>query len=268
LPFTLSHPAAVLPLRKQLILSALVVGSMAPDFHYFVLVSEVSHFSHSIRGAFLMCLPLSLAVLWLFHIVLKRPMLSLLPASHQERLMPFTGPFRFGPWRRFLLIVLSAFVGIATHDVWDAFTHEHGWFVRQVPDLRNASVPELGDRPLFLLLQLGSTVVGLLVLGFLYWQWYRKAERQSVPDELRQSTASKLWFWGIVVAAALMGAGAAIYENWPDIDYMTGVVGEAVVACMGVTFFGALAYSAWWHLARRKSHPITGLGDPEYGRDR
>src|SRR5215467_12574272 len=39
-PFTFSHPAAVLPLaRRGLVFSALVVGSMAPDFPYFVQMS-------------------------------------------------------------------------------------------------------------------------------------------------------------------------------------------------------------------------------------
>src|SRR5581483_12465816 len=44
-PFTLAHPAAVLPLRRRgLVFSALVVGSMAPDFEYFFgLKRPISH---------------------------------------------------------------------------------------------------------------------------------------------------------------------------------------------------------------------------------
>jgi hypothetical protein len=37
MPFTVSHAAAVLPLRKlNLISSAFIVGSMAPDFPYII----------------------------------------------------------------------------------------------------------------------------------------------------------------------------------------------------------------------------------------
>jgi len=63
LPFTLAHPAAVLPLRRTgLVFSALVVGSMAPDFPYFLSVSDAIRWGHSTRGVFLFCLPFGLLV--------------------------------------------------------------------------------------------------------------------------------------------------------------------------------------------------------------
>ena len=104
LPFTLAHPAAVLPLRRILVFSALVVGSMAPDFHYFLGLRPHDHFSHSIRGAFIFCLPVGLAVLWLFQHVMKLPLISLAPERHQERLARFAAAFRWGPASRFALI--------------------------------------------------------------------------------------------------------------------------------------------------------------------
>jgi hypothetical protein len=44
MPFTLAHPAIVVPLALQrLILSALIIGSMTPDLEYFIRLSDISH---------------------------------------------------------------------------------------------------------------------------------------------------------------------------------------------------------------------------------
>ena len=100
MPFTLSHPAAAVPFAKRgLALSALVVGSMAPDFPYFFPLPISSYFSHSILGIGLVNVPLGLILLWLFHRILKYPLLLLLPLSHQKRLWLVAQGFRFGPSR-------------------------------------------------------------------------------------------------------------------------------------------------------------------------
>src|SRR5437899_2378733 len=97
MPFTLSHPAAVIPVRKYGVLSALVVGSLAPDIFYFIPRVRQIGYGHTLPGLFFFCLPLGLAVLCLFHIFLKRPLISLFPASHQLRLLPIAKEFSFFP---------------------------------------------------------------------------------------------------------------------------------------------------------------------------
>ena len=65
MPFTLSHPAVVLPFaRWKLILSALVIGSMTPDFEYFIdiVTDHDVQIGHSISGIFLFCIPVGLLV--------------------------------------------------------------------------------------------------------------------------------------------------------------------------------------------------------------
>jgi len=61
MPFTLCHPALVVPLhrcvRRWTSLSALVIGSMAPDFVYFLPAGVDGVFSHSVPGLFLYCVP-------------------------------------------------------------------------------------------------------------------------------------------------------------------------------------------------------------------
>ncbi len=132
LPFTLAHPAAVLPFRRTRLLafSALIVGSLAPDLPYFLIFSEKVRIGHTVRGLFLLCLPVGLAVLWLWHAVVKRPMASLAPEFVRQRISTEELQFRFWPISRFVVIVVSLLLGSSLHIVWDGFTHENGYFVK------------------------------------------------------------------------------------------------------------------------------------------
>lgn len=52
MPFTFAHPAAVLPLgvkkTKYIDFTALVIGSMAPDFEYFIHFKPYQEYGHTI----------------------------------------------------------------------------------------------------------------------------------------------------------------------------------------------------------------------------
>ena len=81
-PFTVSHAAAVLPLQRlgkhRLPLTALMVGSMAPDFGYFFSSEASRALTHSFSGLFIFSLPAGLAV-WLFYVaVLEKATITLL----------------------------------------------------------------------------------------------------------------------------------------------------------------------------------------------
>src|SRR3954469_17106149 len=73
MPYTLSHPLAVVPIRRYspipLSFAALVMGSMSPDFGYFVEQFDIAAFAHTIPGTFAVCLPSSLFVLAVFYLV-------------------------------------------------------------------------------------------------------------------------------------------------------------------------------------------------------
>src|ERR1051325_2832570 len=115
MPFTLSHAAAVIPLRNRfhryLPLSALLIGSFAPDFRYFFPGIRLRIFSHSPQGVFLFCLPLSLLALWLFHRLVKEPLFHLLPRRLQSRFEPEMLQFTFAPWHRTIAIALAILIG-------------------------------------------------------------------------------------------------------------------------------------------------------------
>ncbi len=203
MPFTLSHPAAAWPFRKlNLVWSAFVVGSMAPDFPYITGSAEYRALGHRFPGLVEFTLPASLAALWLFHHVIKRPVIGLLPVSIQERLDGLNGDFQFGGAAHFLAIIASIVLGIATHVVWDAFTHAYTWPWYRFVWLEGwVRVPGLGRIPRYAAMQYGSSIFGVLVLCIWGLLWYRDTA-PIVPPKLASRPKSRFALAVIMFAVA------------------------------------------------------------------
>src|SRR5664279_2869792 len=174
MPFTLSHVAAALPLRRlNLVWSAFVVGSMAPDFPYIVGTTEYRSLGHQFPGVLEFTLPASLFALWLFHFAIKRPAATLLPSGVQQRLRGHLGDFKFGGPVRFFAILFSLVLGIATHLLWDMFTHPLNWLWWRWRWMQGfPNIPIVGRMPMYQVLQYVSTIVGLIALGIWVLLWY------------------------------------------------------------------------------------------------
>lgn len=117
MPFTLAHPAAILPFlrltRANGWRSGLLWGSISPDLIAVPLVSARS-ISHSLPGLALLDIPLALVLTFLWN-ALGRDRLRRLPG------VTFTAPGSFS-WGAALL---GTSLGGATHLFWDLFTHGH-----------------------------------------------------------------------------------------------------------------------------------------------
>lgn len=251
MPFTFAHPAAALPLSKWgLPLSALVIGTMAPDFPYFLHLSTSYQYGHSLWGLLWFCIPVGLLVLGLFHGFLKWPLLALLPESHQARLAPVARAFRFGPGRQVLLILVALGLGALSHVGWDSFTHANGAAVHQLEVLR-APVIETGRGalPVYKVLQHGSTLLGAALLGVAYGRWLRRAPVSG--------TAVSQWpgVWrghlvGMIVLVALVGAGASALSL--GTGELREVVSRFVVVAIGILLGELVVYSGVWHLRAQR----------------
>jgi hypothetical protein len=207
MPFTLSHPAAALPFRRlNLVWSAFIVGSMAPDFPYVLGSAEYRALGHRFPGLLEFTLPASFAALWLFHNVIKRPVVGLFPAGVQERLYGLTGEFSFGGISRFLAILASIVLGIATHVVWDSFTHAYTWpWYRFLWLEGRVHVPFLGWIPRFAALQYASSIFGVIVLAI----------------------------WGLLSYRATSGVGTATLASPPKSRFTLAVIMFVVAGVAG-----------------------------------
>ena len=243
-PFTLSHAAAALPLRRlRLVPSALVVGTFAPDFEYFLRSTPHGGFPHTLKGVFVFDLPMALLALWAFHALVKAPLVALLPEAVQRRLTAQLARFRFLGGSRLALIVVSILLGIATHLLWDSFTHRDTWPYRHVPLLSQlVTLPVLGPVPYFKLLQHISTVVGLAILGVWLLRWFERTEPAAELPASRFSTGARdmlrVVVPGVALAAALVRAGMGV--SLP--------LRPSVVAKFAAVWVVTLIAVAWWAL--------------------
>jgi hypothetical protein len=269
MPFTLSHPAAIIPFaRQRLVLSALVVGSMSPDFLYFINLAPRGQFGHTMAGVFLFCLPLGTLALWLFHTLMKWPLLSLCPQGLQERLMRPAQGFTFRSVSRQLLIILSILIGAGTHLLWDGFTHgagthllwdgfthEYGWAVSRLSFL-SWSVIEIDARsiPVFKLLQHLSTVIGggVLLYCFLHWMW--RAPQEEVRESIRRPARSKLICVTLLFVSAISLGLLSSWWKAPQPGYQRGLsawLGAFVVGIHSGLFVELVLFGLYWHFTGR-----------------
>src|SRR5215813_8309835 len=108
MPFTGSHPMAVLPFLRWNALgldpTSLVIGSMAPDFEYFAHGEQAGSFSHTLLGVAVFCIPMTLFLGVLWDRVVRGPTYVIAPVAVRRRLIS-------GPWQeRWTLRAVAACV--------------------------------------------------------------------------------------------------------------------------------------------------------------
>ena len=206
MPFTISHTAAVLPFSRLLarwhMLSAVVIGAMVPDFHVYIPWHLDRAVTHSLSALVTFCLPIGLATFWVFQLLIKMPMVEVLPDGAYARWKPFAAPANFDSVRRWLLAAVGVLLGSLTHLLWDAFTHEGARGVRMVPML---------DEPIFdfgrhhidavRLLQDGSSLFGLIAVLLMVSYALRPGAQSPAQPRLLPARERNLWVAAYVVAA-------------------------------------------------------------------
>jgi hypothetical protein len=180
MPFTLAHPAAALPLhylcRSRLPLSALIIGTMTPDFAYFT-PYDAGLATHNVEALIWFCWPLGFVAWLVFTHVLQQPTVALLPLRWQPICRPHSERFSISLLARGSLGIL---MGAATHLIWDSFTHATSSVVVAVPILRT-TVFEISNTPirLYKVLQHSSTIFGLAALSIWVVRHYRMHRSES-----------------------------------------------------------------------------------------
>jgi hypothetical protein len=276
MPFTLSHAAAVLPVvrrngtaRGPLFASALVAGSFAPDMTYYADTAipgamEFGQVTHAVWGVFTVDVLITAAVvaLWL---LLREPLVALLPGAWQGRVHTFVRGERQGPWgvRDGAWFVGSAVIGAGTHVVWDAFTHHDRWGTRLVPVLSE----NVGGFPVFQCVQYGSSAVALTVLAWFTASGLRRTGARPVPPSVPPLDHRARWYAGallsVCVLLGIVHRCARWYAYFGHIDTPLDIIPTACFGAGAGLAVGLVLYAAWIRLRERKQNrPPTGTGEP------
>lgn len=202
MPWTLVHPAAVLPLRKlglrYLSFGGLAVGSVSPDIGYYIGRFDLATLAHTSLGLLILCLPTGLVLFALVR-VLHRPVANMLPEPHRSAWMSLPQVPRLMSLSVVFAVAVSIVIGAMTHNAWDSFTHPAGYMVARLPLLRE-SVWMLGNRSVrvYELLQHASTLFGLAVIAVAYAKWLKRVKVSAVPSAL----SSDRWRYALLFALA------------------------------------------------------------------
>jgi hypothetical protein len=247
MPFTLAHPALVVPLARrfphQLVFPALVIGSMAPDFEFFVYLRTARTIGHDLDGIVLMCVPSGLLALWLFEHLAKRPMVLLLPRPLRRRLLPLSEPVRFRPPEQLLRIVISLEIGALSHLAWDSLTHADGWAAGMMPDL---AMPLGWGLTGCVVLQYASTALGIALLAAWGRSWLRRQRPapEDAPSPLGEGSRRAI-LSALIIAPALGGPALTLVTCHPLSAFRPHeLIVRSVLASISMFILAALAYSA------------------------
>lgn len=196
MPFTFSHPAIVLPFlkNKRVSATALIIGSMSPDFEYFFRMKMQSEISHTFLGVLLIDLPLGFLVMFVFHQIIKKPLIENSPTFFKNRLAILKNSNWMDYFKKNVFTVLiSFFLGAFSHLFWDSMTHWNGYLVQRIPFLNEV----VFTVPIYKIAQHLSTVVGL---GVLFVYFYKQPDE----DKFIEETALKYWYMSFSFAAVIL----------------------------------------------------------------
>jgi len=259
MPFTISHTVAVIPLYKYLgrfgALSALIIGSMIPDFEY--IIPNFDNFyvdAHSLTGIYFFAIPVGLAVYYLYHVLMAPVIVSILPKFIQKHLHSDLFIGRLPNIPTFTLIFSLVF-GALTHIIWDFFTHHSG--IPQYIDWMNRPLIAIDSYDImpYRVLQHFSTMLGLSLLVFWLWVWISKKKHvetthNSPPLWNAPKPLKLLSFFVILAAPIIFGtinglanlSGESVLYGLYDAQLFLryGIVGGATAFIISCVLLGLL----------------------------
>jgi hypothetical protein len=268
LSFTFSHVAAAIPLKDMRArggnnffdLTALVLGSMAPDFEFFIKLQPIKQsmdipFGHTLGGMFCYDLPLCFLFAWMFHTIIKAPLFLHLPKPFDRRYTEFAWrKYNIIDIRSFTVFCYSAIIAMAIHIVWDSFTHLNSPLVQYINWL---SLPiNLFDHtvPLCKLLDHVGTVLGLaFVLRFLYS--YNCAT--SVDPITSISTSRKVFYFGAILSIGIIATVSWVF--WYGIPKDSSEIAGPIIVFISGLSIGTIAMSYFTTRLYRIEPPVDSI---------
>ena len=243
MPFTFSHPVVAILFKKpiqlgRLSLTGVVLGSIAPDLEYYFRLRMQGDFGHQAWGIVVLDLPLALLVAFIFHQIIRDALIDHVPIFLKQRLIRFQGLDWWDYFKQhWFSVVLSIFLGILTHIVWDAFTHKTGFFVQNLPFLNYGFAVGNFSIPIYKVVQHASSLLGLGLILYFFHQ-LPKQVILSQDDE----KSKNIQYWLYVFFSSL-----AFFSLWfylhPE---LRSRLVDMLVAGIACGFWGFTLISMWY----------------------
>jgi len=232
MPFTFSHPAVVLPFakvfRRNLSFTGLVIGSMTPDFEYFIRMRDISLYSHTWEGLVWFDIPLAFVLVLMYEFFVKDKLIDRLPTTSNRRLSCFRGYRSHFTAGYLIAILISVALGAASHIAWDGLTHPQGMFIHSFPVLMRIVRIHGYHLYVFTILQHGSTLVGALIIWISYLTLPKK-------ELTKAKSVVGYWLQILLVTAVVLAIRFAFglsYHQYADviISFITGALIGLLIA--------------------------------------
>jgi Domain of unknown function (DUF4184) len=226
MPYTIAHVAAVLPfsryLKSRQLLSAAIVGSMAPDFGIFLPVHLSRSETHSLPALVTFILPAGLASYWLFQLVLKPAILAVLPDRPYQIARPFSVPADIGKLMPWFLAAAGILLGALTHLVWDTFTHEGARGMRMLPALDELMLGARGHQLAGQrFLQEISSLVGFAIIFWWVGRAVRRGTAEATGPRALGPRERALWLCLYGLVAVIVAIAAIFLMHDPELGRLT-----------------------------------------------
>jgi hypothetical protein len=242
MPFTASHPAAVLALaRWGLPGSALVIGSIAPDMPMFLQVPAVTHVAHTPLGIPTVDLAIGAVGFVVWQALFAPALVALAPRALRARLpdrVPAGLRFHCGQLNRLAGAVAALLIGTMTHVLWDSFTHDWMWGPTHIHWLAARHGRLYGWQ----WAQHVSDVAGLAIVVTWVVIWWRAAPARAGATVL--PLPYRVLAWLAVLVPAITG-----FVYW----LANGSAFLAVTRGGGLGIIGATAVAVSWWIRRGRS---------------
>lgn len=256
MPFTFAHPAAVAPIyekvKSHVDLTALILGSMAPDFEYFIRFKPLGLIGHGVLGMLYFNLPLCILFAYIFHKIVKRQLIIHMPKPLDDFLIK-NCLLPYNNWclksvRDFVVFSYSAIIGMVTHVLWDGFTHKGAFFVSKIAVL-TTKVSILGRGiPVYKLLQHGSTALGFIIIYIWAYKKYvaNKVRLQNSYEykEYNISVKEKIMYIFTLLTISIIVVGMTGYLL--KIDSIAGNIGTIIITIINGTITGIVVSSVMY----------------------
>lgn len=236
MPFTLSHPVLVLPVRmilRWLPWSALAIGAMIPDIAYFIALRPTGTLGHTIYGVFIQGLPAGLLLFVLWHHLMRPALLAIAPQMIASRLNHT--PKRIS-WPA---VVAAIIIGALSHIAWDSMTHATGWVVQSWP----LWTTHVGPLPLYRWHQYLGGAVGLVILAGYAVSWLHQTPPTDTPSTM--SPGKKVIAWAGIAMTSILFITLA---TWPLDGSVHALIVKAIIGSISGAWVGVLGFAVGWRL--------------------